>query len=184
MRKLLLAISLVLAAGTAQADDDEIVGLYAGAGIMRAKMEDVFHTDFTLSNTAWKLYAGFRPPGFPLGIDVDYVDLGNAAAGTFLGPAHADAKAFAAYAVGYLPIPVPNIDVYGKAGLARWQFDGSAPDAGLFSVSQNGTDFAWGVGGQVHFLGRFAARIEYEHFNVREADDVQLYTLGLSYTFL
>jgi hypothetical protein len=40
------------------------------------------------------------------------------------------------------------------------------------------------VGGQVHFLGRFAARIEYEHYNIREADDVQLYTLGVSYAFL
>jgi opacity protein-like surface antigen len=182
MRKLLLASTLALFAGAAQADD--LLGLYAGAGIMRAKMEDVFHTDFTLSNTSWKVYAGLRPPGFPFGIDVDYLDLGNSSAGTFLGPAHADAKAFAAYAVGYLPIPVPDIDVYGKAGLARWQFNGSVPQQGLFSVSENGTDFAWGVGGQVHFLDRFAVRIEYEHFNVREADDVQLYSLGVSYTIL
>jgi opacity protein-like surface antigen len=182
MRKLLLASTLALVAGAAHADD--MLGLYAGAGIMRAKMEDTFHTDFDFSNTSWKLYAGLRPTGFPLGIDVDYVDLGSQSAGTFIGPANASAKAFAAYAVGYLPIPVPNIDVYGKAGLARWQFNGNAPDSGLFSVSENGTDFAWGVGGQVHFLDRFAVRIEYEHFNVREADDVQLYSLGVSYTIL
>ena len=183
MRKLLLASTLAWVAGVAHADDD-ILGLYAGAGIMRAKMEDTFHTNFDLSNTAWKIYAGFRPIGFPLGIDVDYVDLGSQDAGTYYGPANASAKAFAAFAVGYLPIPVPNIDVYGKAGLARWQFNGSLPDQGLFRVSDNGTDFAWGVGGQVHFLDRFAVRIEYEHFNVREADDVQLYTLGVSYTIL
>jgi opacity protein-like surface antigen len=183
MRKVLLASALVLFAGAAQADDD-LLGLYAGAGIVRAKMEDVFHTDFTLSNTSWKLYGGFRPMGFPFGVDVDYVDLGSATAGTFNGIAHADAKAFSAFAVGYLPIPVPDIDVYGKAGLARWQFSGNYTYPSLFSVSQDGTDFAWGVGGQVHFLGRFAVRLEYEHFNVREADDVQLYTLGVSYTFL
>ena len=183
MRKLLLASTLALFAGAAQADDD-ILGLYAGAGITRAKVEDIFHTDFNLSNTSWKVYAGFRPVGFPLGIDVDYMDLGSAAAGTFEGIAHADAKAFAAYAVGYLPIPVPNIDVYGKAGLARWQFSGNVTQPGLFAVSDNGTDFAWGVGGQVHFLERFAVRIEYEHFNIRDADDVQLYSLGVSYTIL
>src|ERR1700735_2039488 len=112
MRKLLLASTLALFAGAAHADDD-LLGLYAGAGISRAKAEDIFHTNFNLSNTSWKIYAGFRPLGFPLGIDVDYMDLGNAAAGTFQGVAHADVKAFAAYAVGYLPIPVPNIDVYG-----------------------------------------------------------------------
>ena len=182
MRKLLLASTLALVAGAAHADD--LLGLYAGAGIMRAKMEDTFHTNFDFSNTSWKLYAGLRPTGFPLGIDVDYVDLGNQTAGTFLGIAHADAKAFAAFAVGYLPIPVPNIDVYGKAGLARWQFSGNVGLPSLFAVSENGTDFAWGVGGQVHFLDRFAVRIEYEHFNVREADDVQLYSLGVSYTIL
>jgi len=182
MRKLLLASTLALFAGAAQADD--LLGLYAGAGITRAKVEDVFHTDFNISNTSWKIYAGFRPAGFPLGIDVDYMDLGSGAAGTFEGIAHADAKAFAAYAVGYLPIPVPNIDVYGKAGLARWQFNGNVTQPGLFSVSDNGTDFAWGVGLQVHFLERFAARVEYEHFNIRDADDVQLYSLGVSYAIL
>jgi opacity protein-like surface antigen len=182
MRKLLLASTLALFAGAAQADD--LLGLYAGAGITRAKVEDIFHTDFNLSNTSWKVYAGFRPAGFPLGIDVDYMDLGSAAAGTFEGVGHADAKAFAAYAVGYLPIPAPNIDVYGKAGLARWQFNGNITQPGLFAVSDNGTDFAWGVGLQVHFLERFAARVEYEHFNIRDADDVQLYSLGVSYTIL
>jgi opacity protein-like surface antigen len=182
MRKLFLASALALFTSAAHADD--LLGLYAGAGIVRAKMEDVFHTNFTFSNTSWKVYGGFRPLGFPLGVDVDYIDLGSKSAGTFLGPAHADAKAFAAYAVGYLPIPVPNIDVYGKAGLARWQFDGQRGSSSLFSVSENGTDFAWGVGGQVHFLERFAVRLEYEHFNVREADGVQLYSLGVSYTFL
>jgi opacity protein-like surface antigen len=183
MRKLLLASLLVLFAGAAQADDD-LLGLYAGAGITRAKVEDIFHSNFNLSNTSWKIYAGLHPTGFPFGVDVDYMDLGSADSGTFLGPAHADTKAFAAYVVGYAPIPVPDIDVYGKAGLARWSFNGSLPQQGLLGLSENGTDFAWGVGGQVHFLGRFAVRIEYEHFNIREADDVQLYSLGVSYTIL
>lgn len=182
MRKLLLAGALVLAAGAAHADD--LLGLYAGAGITRAKMEDIFHTNFNLSNTSWKIYAGLRPIGFPLGIDVDYMDLGSSAAGTFKGIAHADAKAFAAYAVGYAPIPVPNIDLYAKGGLARWQFNGSYTQPSLFSVSDNGTNFAWGLGGQVHFLGRLAVRLEYEHFNVHDADNVQLYSLGVSYAIL
>ena len=182
MRKLVFASALVLAAGAAHADD--VLGLYAGAGITKAKMEDIFHTNFNLSNTSWKIYAGLKPIGFPLGLDVDYMDLGSAAAGTFKGATHANAKAFAAYAVGYAPIPVPNIDLYAKGGLARWQFDGNYTSPGLFAVSENGTDFAWGVGGQVHFLENFAVRIEYEHFNVREADDVQIYTLGVSYRFL
>jgi opacity protein-like surface antigen len=181
MRKLLLATTLVLATGAAYADP---LGLYAGAGITRAKMEDIFHTNFNLSNTSWKIYAGMRPLDFPIGVDLDYLDLGSASGETFKGTAHANAKAFAAYVVGYAPIPVPNIDVYAKGGLARWQFDGNYTSPGLFSVSENGTDFAWGVGGQVHFLENFAVRLEYEHFNVHQADDVQIYSLGVSYRFL
>ena len=65
MRKLLFASTLALFAGAAQADD--LLGLYAGAGITRAKVEDIFHTNFNLSNTSWKVYAGFRPLGFPFG---------------------------------------------------------------------------------------------------------------------
>ena len=182
MRKLLLASLLTLVAGAAQADG--LLGLYAGAGITRAKMEDIFHTNFNLSNTSWKVYGGFRPIGSPLGLEATYMDLGSSATYSSLGPTHADARAFAAYAVGYLPIPVPNIDVYGKAGLARWQFSGDYAHPSLFAVSDHGTDFAWGVGAQVHLLGRFAVRLEYEHFNVYYADNVQLYTLGASYTFL
>ncbi len=182
MRKLLFASTLALAAGAAHAED--LLGLYAGVGITRAKMEDVFHTNFNLSNTSWKIYAGLHPIGLPLGVDVDYLDLGSADSGTAIGPAHASSKAFAAYAVGYLPIPVPNIDVYAKGGLARWQFSGHYGSTNLFQVSENGTDFAWGVGGQVHFLGRFAARLEYEHYNVHQANDVQIYSLGVSYTIL
>jgi opacity protein-like surface antigen len=182
MRKLLLASTLALSAGAAHADD--LLGLYAGAGIIRAKMEDVFHTDFTLSNTSWKIYAGLKPVGFPLGVDVDYIDLGSANAGTFIGPAHANSKAFAAYAVGYLPIPVPDIDVYGKAGLSRWEFNGNHASPDLFAVTENGTTFAWGIGAQIHFLDRFAARLEYEHYSIREADDVQIYSLGVSYSIL
>jgi len=182
MRKLVFASALALAAGAAHADD--LLGLYAGAGITKAKMEDIFHTNFNLSNTSWKIYAGLKPIGFPLGLDVDYMDLGSSSAGTFKGVAHANAKAFAAYVVGYAPIPVPNIDLYAKGGLARWQFDGNYTSPGLFAVSENGTDFAWGVGGQVHFLENFAVRLEYEHFNVREADNVQVYSLGVSYRFL
>jgi OmpA-OmpF porin, OOP family len=185
MRKLLLACTLAVAAGAAHADDiDDSLGVYVGAGVVKSKMEQTWGTNFDFSNTSWKVFAGIHTPGMPLGIDIDYVDLGSQDAGTFEGPASASAKAFGAYLVGYLPIPVKTIDVYGKAGLARWQFNGSLPDQGFFSVSDNGTDFAWGVGAQVHFMKSLAVRLEYEHFNVREANDVQLYSLGLSYQIL
>src|SRR5207253_2496473 len=85
---------------------------------------------------------------------------GGSHASAFVGgTSHSDAKAFAAYAVGFLPIPVPYLDLYGKAGLARWRLNGSSP---LVSApfSTNGTEFAWGGGVQVH-IGNIGGRLEY-----------------------
>jgi hypothetical protein len=107
-------------------------------------------------------------------IEADYLDLGSGDFGPGPGvgtcpvsgcaAAHSDARAFAGYAVGFLPIPVPFLDVFGKAGLARWRLNGNAT-APITSFSTNGTEFAWGLGAGVH-VGNFGARLEYEKFNI------------------
>jgi len=53
-----------------------------------------------------------------------------------------DAQVFAAYAVGFLPIPVPFLDIYGKAGLATSKL---STDQGGLAASNHSTEFAWGV---------------------------------------
>jgi hypothetical protein len=180
MRKLLLATALALGAGAAHAD---ILGLYAGAGITQSKVDNVFDAGLNINATSWKAIVGFRPPG-PFAIEANYLDLGSETqhyAG--LGGAHTDAKAFAAYAVGFLPLPIPILDIFGKAGAARWQLSGNTTRPDLFALSDHGTDFAWGVGAQARF-GRIAARLEYERFNVSNTDGVKVYTLGATYTLL
>src|SRR5215471_2323945 len=95
--------------------------------------------------------------------------MAQASDGLYLGAGltqgHADAKAFSAFAVGYLPLPAPNVDIYGKAGLARWQLNGGTVQPTLLQLDSNGTEFAWGLGAQVH-LSSFAVRLEYEAFNI------------------
>src|SRR5438874_2696283 len=93
------------------------------------------------------------------------------------GTSHSDAKAFAAYAVGFLPIPVPYLDLYGKAGLARWKLNGSSP---LVSApfSTNGTEFAWGGGVQVH-IGNIGGRLEYERFNIPNTNGARVFSLAV-----
>jgi opacity protein-like surface antigen len=77
-------------------------------------------------------------------------------------------------------LPLPVIDVYGKAGLVSWKTDASAP--GL-SLSSSGSDFALGAGLQFH-LGSLAVRLEYEALNVSELAQPTILTLGATYTFL
>jgi OOP family OmpA-OmpF porin len=181
MRMLLPALTLALIGTTAQAADN---GFYLGAGVSKAKVNDIFGSgsDLNLDNTAWKAIAGFRPIDL-FAVEANYMDLGSESRSFGLGTAHADAKAFSAYAVGFLPIPVPFLDIYGKAGLARWDLKGNTSGVALVRFDDSGTELAWGGGAQVRF-GSLAARLEYDNFDIRNTDGVDLYTLGLTWTFL
>jgi hypothetical protein len=189
MRKLLLAVVLTLAAGAAHADNGL---LYIGAGLTNDDLRDIAATNSNLSSTNWKVWAGVRPISL-FAVEADYMDLGSqnvteGIAGTLGSPSgtsttHLSYKAFAGYAVGYVPIPVPYLDVFGKVGLARWTASGGntvigTPAPGFFSLSDNGTQFAWGVGGQLRF-GNVGARLEYENFSIRNTGGVNLVSLSV-----
>ena len=178
MRKLLVVMVLALGAGVAHADNGM---LYVGAGLTNDKLRDIAATNSNLNSTNWKVWAGFRPVSV-FAVEADYMDLGSQNVTTVVGgpsSTHIDYKAFAGYAVGYLPIPVPYLDVFAKAGLARWSSSGGNMVGGsFFSLSDNGTQFAWGVGGQVHF-GNLGARLEYENFSIRNTSGANLVSLGV-----
>jgi len=173
MRRLLLVMVLALGANAARADDGFF---YAGGGISKDKLSGITNqgTNFAdIDSTSWKVFAGFRPLSV-FAIEADYLDLGSEDSST-----HTDAKAFAGYAVGFLPIPVPYLDVFGKAGLSRVKLNGSAASplpAASFSTS--GTEFAWGAGAGVH-VGNFGARLEYERFIVPSAGTASVTSLDV-----
>lgn len=191
MRRLLPLILFALATGAAQAADQTF---YLGAGISRNQLSEVTDAgaDFSdIDKSSWKAYVGFRPLSF-IGAELDYLDLGRETS-TFVGGtvSSSDAKAFAGYAVGFLPIPVPFLDVFGKAGLSRWQLDGTntppvplVPVGGggtgpsIFSFSSRGTSFAYGAGAQLH-IGNIGARLEYEKFNISNTSGVGVASLSV-----
>ncbi len=182
MRKLPLVLALALAAGVAQADNGL---LYVGGGVVRDNLKDITATNSDLNSTEWKVWAGVRPISL-FAVEADYIKLGSETinpSGTCALPCattHVDYKAFAAYAVGFAPIPIPFLDFFGKAGLARWESSGGStpPGGGLFSLSDNGTEFAWGVGTQAH-VGNFGARLEYENFHVRNTNGANIVSLSV-----
>ena len=187
MRRLLLVIVLALGAGVAEAD----IGLvYLGAGVTSNKLNDIVvqGTAFPdLDKTSWKVFAGFRPIRV-FAVEADYLDLGSATAEgacTFCcmaacrGFFQSDAQAFAAYALGFLPIPVPFLDLYGKAGLARSQLNTKIFGSG---TSSHGTEFAWGAGVQAH-ISMFGARLEYEQFNIPNTSGAKVASLSVFLSF-
>jgi len=176
MQRLLLATLLALAAGAAQADDDLF---YLGAGVSSNKISEITAINSDLNSISWKAYAGVRPIN-AFAVEADYLDLGSQTVNTTQYNTSVNYKAFAGYAVGFVPVPVPYLDVFGKVGLARWQSGGSSnsPDAALFSLSQNGTEFAWGVGAQAH-IGAFGGRLEYEAFHIQNTNGAGIVSLSV-----
>ena len=192
MRNIILTTTLVLTCGLAQAQTtapadtttgqtdptpgtEAKIGLYLGAGITRASVHNIFHQNLDIDNTSWKALVGFRPVK-PFAIEADYYDFGSQSSnfGGVVG-AHARVHAFGAFGVLYVPIPF--FDLYGKAGVSRWQLSGSVTRPSLFSLDDSGTEFAYGAGAQAH-IGRFGARLEYEHMNIRNTDGARVYSLS------
>jgi Outer membrane protein beta-barrel domain len=178
MRRLILITVLTVGTTAARADNGFF---YVGAGVVRNSLTGI--TDLgglpDLKNTSWKAFGGVRPLNW-LAAEADYIDLGSGSgtATTNFGEvsSHTDGKAFAAFAVGFLPIPLPVIDVYGKAGLARWKLNGNVGSLG--SLSTNGTEFAWGIGVQAH-ISMIGARLEYENFNVPNTSGASVASLSV-----
>ena len=193
---LLALLILGIAAGTARALDGAPNLLYVGAGVSNNQVDDITHTGVPFSRinkTSWKAFAGVRPIPY-LGAEVNYMDLGNrtdrflngtsgVGSGTY---SRSDARAWAAYAVGFVPLPpaVPFLDLYGKAGLARWRLSGASDagslpptSSGFYDFTDRGTSFAWGVGAQAH-VGNIGARLEWEHFNIANTNGARVWSLA------
>ena len=172
----LLPITGLLASAPAAAADN---GFYLGAAFTQSRIDDIAPT-IDLEDDSYKLIAGFRPLD-NFAVEVNYIDLGKETGG--LGPVgySVDSKAYAAYAVGFLPLPF--LDLYAKAGVARWEANARATGISLASFDDSGTEFAYGAGVQAR-LGSLAARLEYERFDVADTDGAELISLGLTWTFL
>lgn len=173
----LLAIGATQASSALAADN----GIYIGGSVGQANIkdrEDVTGLELDGDDTGFKAIVGFRPLDF-LGFELNYVDLGQSqdtVAGIDLT---ADAKGIDAFAVGFIGLPF--MDLFAKAGVIAWDAEVSA--AGLGSLSDDGQDFAWGLGAQVRF-GSAAIRAEYEKFEIGDLDDVNLISVGFTWTFL
>ena len=160
-------------AGSANAADN---GFYLGASVGRSNV-DIQDGPVRIDDddTGFKLIAGFRPLDW-LGVELNYVDFGEPENGTL----KAEGNAISAFAVGFLPLG--PVDLYAKAGLVN--SDTKVKVRGLGDAfKSDGTDPAYGVGVQFRLLS-LSVRAEYEVFDVDGVDDLNLFSIGATYTFL
>jgi hypothetical protein len=175
-RKLMVpACALALCAGNAIAADN---GFYLGAAASQSKIDGFGNLD--LKDSGYKVIAGFRPLD-SFAVELNYMDLGSDSVTAGAARFDAEAKAYAAY--GMLMLPLPFVDLYVKAGVAQWEVKGRLSAITVSSFKDDGTEFAYGGGVQAHF-GSLGARLEYESFDIEDTDGLDLFSLGLTWTFL
>jgi len=208
--KVIGALVTLAAFGTstaAMAADDPFglfnpVGLYIGAGVgySTIRSDDPaygYPGYYNDHETAWKGVIGIRPISL-LGVEAEYIDFGQ--------PGHHNGnydvnyygydshpRAPVLFGVGYLPIPIPYIDIYAKAGVARLKLtlndyeQTSCTNAncsyvlvGRSDVTQ--TKFAWGAGVSSKLPFGFTVRAEYERI-ASPYGDPDAVTVGALWTF-
>ncbi len=199
-RLAILAVGAWAASTAALANNPAGFYLGVGAGYSTVRSDDPAYGlpgYFNDHQTAWKVIAGVRPISI-VGAEYEYIDFGHptnryGSNGFANYGLDSHPRANALFGIGYLPLPIPFFDVYGKAGIARLQTDVTTfvPDVCPPSSSscsgtyfrRNETDnrFAYGVGVQSKAWG-VAFRAEYERINSQFGDPDAL-TVSATWTF-
>lgn len=144
---------------------------------------------FRKTDGGYQVMLGIRPIAF-LGAELDYLDLGHPRGGIDFTPVDVRMRGGAAFGVLYLPVPIPTVDLFAKAGVARFQtiVEGGLPftcgfscGAPLFREDRDTTGLGLGAGAQFR-IGPFAVRTEYERFNAAGGNP-SLATVGATWTF-
>jgi opacity protein-like surface antigen len=210
-RQRVAALGCLLALGCgAGAAHAELLGLYVGGAVGQARIEagdrsiatsvgSVDTGSFAENHSAFKVMAGVRALSF-VGAEVEYFDFGHPdqrLSSSVLTSSSVKMNGAAVYGLLYL-VPVPVLDVYVKAGVARIEasstVSGVIPGVGACSTtvpncavftqrfSATNTSAAAGVGVQLK-VGRWALHAEYERFSAAGGNPA-LASVGVRWSFL
>ena len=196
---LILASLVFLAQPSGKAVAGDSLGPYVGGAIGQSRVEatasavstDIFPViykeDFDKTHAAFKVMLGVRPISL-LGAELAYIDFGDPSGSLFGYPADVSLRGAAGFGVLYLPVPI--VDVYVKAGVARLESTVNASFCSpcacnicrySFQLNRTNTSGAGGVGAQYKF-GSWAVRAEYERFNAAGGNP-SLLSVGATWTF-
>ena len=182
----LLALLLAFSFNNAQAGEP---GFYVGASAGQATLDVPLDPSLTFdeNDTAYKVIAGYNFDfgNFDLGLEGAYVYLGEPSIGDSTASVAFETTGFSGFGVAALELG--PVDLFAKAGVLAWdvtaRITGSqVPPDFRFSDSDNGSDFAYGVGARWN-IGRFGIRAEYEGFDVSDTDSLYMWSVGLTYSF-
>lgn len=159
-------------------------GIYLGASVGQSSTEyeqsfEGTNFNFDASATGFKVIAGWRFLDW-LAVEGNYVDLGSGDDNVLGERIESDVNGVSLSAVGFLP--VGPVDLFARVGAINWNADLAAPGLGI-SGSEDGTDLTYGLGAQFR-VWSLSLRAEYEVFDISDADNVDLLSIGVTWTFL
>jgi Outer membrane protein beta-barrel domain len=195
----LLAVAACGASGAAFADN--VLGFYvgAGAGESQIRSDDSrygYPGYFNDYQTAWQAIVGIRPIKL-IGIEAEYIDFGQPSRHHSydynVSGSDSHPRAPAVFAVGYLPIPIPYLDIFAKVGAARLSTNltdfvqqacipDQTPCPNFVPVSRHqviDTRVAYGAGVQSKFPFGLIVRGEYERISSPYGDPSALMVSAL-----
>jgi len=176
----LAASAMMLFSPESKADS----GFYLGGSVGQAgvEVEDtgaIQPLSFDEEDFAWKAFGGynFDLPVINLAIEGGYVNLGSPS-GDLLGfPTTVEVEGIDVF--GVIGIDLGPLGVFAKYGMVSW--DAEITIDGL-SEAEDGSDPAYGVGAKIA-IGSIDLRAEYEVFDIEDAEDVSMISVGLVWTF-
>lgn len=182
-----LGAVLVLAtlglSSAAFADSGFYVGGSVGDATVSADIPDPGfgnNINFDESDFAWKAYGGFIFDWLPLlsvGVEAGYVDLGSPSMRVGASKAGIDVNGWDAF--GLAGLDFGPLGVFVKYGVVSWDADLQLDN---LKESESGSDPAYGVGLRVD-IGSLEVRGEYEVFDIDDADDVYMTSIGVVWRF-
>ncbi|HEX4153348.1 MAG TPA: outer membrane beta-barrel protein [Steroidobacteraceae bacterium] len=205
---LLVSIGVSAAGIATDARADNPLGAYVGVGVGQSNVGNNDNYDYGYyggyhdHDATWKVMAGIRP--LPIvGAEVEYIDFGKGAGDSgyygnnnYYSNESSHPKATVLYGLGYLPLPLPFLDVFGKLGVARLQTNidtytyagtcaqptgGATCAPASYRTDQTDTRIAYGAGLQAKWQD-FAFRAEYERISSQFGDPAA-FTVSATWTF-
>lgn len=157
-------------------------GLYVGASIGQTSVEADFGDDginkVNDDDNGYKILFGYNfgvLPLLDLGIEADYRDYGK------FGNNGVTTELVSAELFGLIGLNLGPVGLFGKLGYSDTDID---VDTSFDNLNLKGSESAtaYGVGAKVGF-GSFGLRAEYEVLDIDGFDDLNMISVGATYTF-
>ena len=178
MMRWLASTSLVLLTFPLVATSAETSHWTAGVGIGQSDIDFVGIDD---EATSWKVFGGYQFAR-NVAVEISYIDTGTFSENISGVSARLGADAIGASVLGIIPLS-ESFAIYARAGAIQWDATlRLTGPGGSITASDDGTDFAWGVGAKLMGESGSALRLEYEASEIDDSD-IAIISLLVSFDF-